>query len=310
MSNQQKQLDLAVQHNKVVAGLYEMTLIQKRIFMLVLKQIKAKDEDLQTYTVRVKDLIDLGGSNNLYARLRKEVEGLMGKPIGIEKKDGGWKLFTLIGYAEYFPNEGRLDIQIHPTMRDYFLQLKRDFTPVPIQEILKCSSVYGQRFYELLYRFRDTGVWHVSVNKLREILKLEDKYPNFTHFRKNVLKQAQRDLADTNLNFTWIEKKAQGSRRIERLEFQIEIQPENMELPFPDQYNIRQRLKNQFGLETWQINRIVEFLMIHSEKQKRVTQLLYDIQLKEADGHIRNLPAYTWKALQQDLGLQDLQKKK
>src|SRR5699024_161512 len=217
---------------------------------------------------------------------------------------------TLIGYAEYFPNEGRLDIQIHPTMRDYFLQLKRDFTPVPIQEILKCSSVYGQRFYELLYRFRDTGVCHVSVNKFHEILKLEDKYPNVTHFRKNVLKQAQRDLADTNLNFTWIEKKAQGSRHIERLEFHIDVQPENMELPFPDQYNIRQRLKNQFGLEPWQINRIIKFLMAHSEKQKRVTQLLYDIQLKEADGHIRNLPAYTWKALQKDLNLQDLQKKK
>lgn len=304
MTAKQQEFDLAVQHNKVVAGRYEMTLIQKRIFLLVLKQINAKDKNFKNYSVRVKDLIDLGGSENLYQRLRKEVEGLMGKPIGIEKKDGGWKLFTLIGYAEYFPKQGRLDIQIHPEMKDYFLQLKRDFTPVPIQEIMKCSSVYGQRFYELLYRFRDTGWWNVTVDKLREILKLEDKYANFTHFRKYVLKQAQRDLADTNLSFSWNEIKAAGSRRIERLEFQIEVQVENLELPFPDDYNIRQRLKNQFGLEKWQINRVVEFLAMHTEKQKKVSQFLYDIQLKEANGEIKTLPAYTWRVLQGELDLE------
>jgi plasmid replication initiation protein len=304
MPSKQQEFDLAVQHNKVVAGRYEMTVIQKRIFLLVLKQITAKDENFKNYTVRVKDLIDLGGSENLYQRLRKEVEGLMGKPIGIEKKNGGWKLFTLIGYAEYFPKEGRLDIQIHPEMKDYFLQLKRDFTPIPIQEIMKCSSVYGQRFYELLYRFRDTGWWTVTVDKLRGILKLEDKYANFTHFRKYVLKQAQRDLADTNLSFTWNEIKAESSRRIERLNFQIDVQIENLELPFPDDYNIRQRLKNQFSLEEWQITQVVEFLAMHSEKQKRVSQFLYDIQLKEANGEIKTLPAYTWRVLQSELDLQ------
>src|SRR5699024_1737519 len=114
-----------------------------------------------------------------------------------------------------------------------------------IQEIMKCSSVYGQRFYELLYRFRDTGWWSVSVDKLREILKLEDKYQNFSDFRRRVLKQAQRDLVGTNLSFTWEEIKADGSRRIERLNFEIDVQLENLELPFPDNYNIRQRLKNQ-----------------------------------------------------------------
>lgn len=300
--NKQGTLDLAVQHNKVIAGRYEMTLVQKRIFLLVLKQISPNDEELKTYEIRVKDLLNIGGSDNLYDRLKEEVKKMMEQVIGIEN-EREWEYSGLISFAKYTKKEGILQIEIHPKMRDYFLQLKRDFTPVPIQEILKCSSVYGQRFYELLYRFRDTGVWHVSVQKLREILVLEDKYSNFTDFRRYVLKQAQRDLADTNLNFTWKEKKAQGSRRIERLEFQIDIRPENMELPFPDQYNIRQRLKNQFKLEPWQVNRIIEFLMVHSEKQKRVTNLLYDIQIKEGEGEIRNLPAYTWKALQQDLDL-------
>lgn len=301
MASNQRKIDLAVQHNKVVAGRYEMTLIQKRIFLLVLKQITAEDENLKNYSVRVKDLIDLGGSENLYQRLRKEIEGLMGKPIGIEKKDGGWKLFTLIGYAEYFPKQGRLDLQIHPEMKKYFLQLKRNFTPLPIQEIMKCSSVYGQRFYELLYRFRDTGWWNVSVDKLRQILKLENKYANFSHFRKYVLRQAQRDLANTNLSFSWNEIKAKGSRRIERLEFHVDIKPENLELPFPDNYNIRQRLKNQFDLEPWQINQVVDYLTMHTEKQEKVSHLLYDIQLMDANGEIKTLPAYTWQVLKSKL---------
>ena len=43
---------------------------------------------------------------------------------------------------------------------------------------------------------------------------------------------------------------------------------------------------------------------MHSEKQNKVLQFLYDIQLKEANGEIKTLPAYTWRVLQGELDLE------
>src|SRR5699024_2594553 len=96
------------------------------------------------------------------------------------------------------------------------------FTKVPVLELIACRSIYGQRLYELLYQFADTGVRLMEVEELRQKLNLHNKYKNFYDFRQRVLKQAQKDVESrTNMSFTWDEIKARNWRKIERLLFDI-----------------------------------------------------------------------------------------
>src|SRR5690625_7965307 len=98
------------------------------------------------------------------------------------------------------------------------LELITYFTRVKVVKFIDCRSIYGQRLYELLYQYADTGIRLMTVEELREKLNLQNKYENFAHFRRRVLQQAKEDVEKhTNMRFTWQELKAKKGRKIDEI---------------------------------------------------------------------------------------------
>jgi plasmid replication initiation protein len=228
--------EVATQHNKLINSQQSLSLVQKRIFYLAIKQIRKGDKDYKRYYVDLSDLAP-GTSQDVYHRVSKELDELMNKTIKFVEEINGERYDTrlnLISKAQHKQGTGQLYVDMHPDIRDMLLELKGYFTKVPVMELVSCRSTYGQRLYELLYQFADTGIRLMSVEELRAKLNLQNKYKNFAHFRINVLKKAQKDVEKhTNMSFTWDEIKARKGRKIERLIFDIKVSdPKQTEMDF------------------------------------------------------------------------------
>lgn len=80
----------------------------------------------------------------------------------------------------------------------YLVELAANFTTYDLTVAISLKSTYSQRFYEFCsqYKNRENKTFFFSVEKLREMLVLEDKYTLNADFRRNVLDVAQKELKE------------------------------------------------------------------------------------------------------------------
>ena len=71
------------------------------------------------------------------------------------------------------------------------------YAPLNLNIVSKFKSFYSQRLYELLRLWSRTGqtiIKEFSVENLRFILAVEDKYPEYKNFKQRVLNQAIKEI--------------------------------------------------------------------------------------------------------------------
>lgn len=313
---------VATQRNDLLRGQQSLSLVQKRIFALAIQQIKRDDEKLKPYTIEIQDLVNAGGSRDVFNQIEGELDSLM-KKILLKKekieeskkpKTTRWAMITK---AVHNPGDGTLTIRIHEEIKQMLIKLKEqgNFTPVPVAEMLACRSSYGQRMYELLYsqRWKETGKWEVSVEDLRFSLDVEDKYKNFSGFRRRVLQKAQKDLQKhTNMRFDWEAESRGKGRKITHLIFEFSFIPGQMDLALEQpesrpelnlNYNLAGRLKENAGLSQHKINKVGEWLDKNPRQQKPLSYWLHEKvecpNPEDSGGNpIREMDAWAWANLQ------------
>lgn len=273
---------VATQRNDLIHGQQTLSLVQKRIFALTLKQIGRNDDDLKMYTIEIRDLVQAGTSANIFSKIETEADSLMKKILLKKEEIPGIKhpkttRWGMVSKAIHHPGEGTLSIRLNPEIRDMLLELKEQggFTPVPVAELMACRSTYGQRLYEMLYSWRKDGKWEVSVEKLRFSLGVEKKYPNFTDFRRYILEKAQKDLKkNTNMRFDWEEESRGKGKKITHITFTFELVADQMDLALDapaakkfDAYNLRDRLKKFARLDKKEIDKFMDWLSKKSKEE-------------------------------------------
>jgi plasmid replication initiation protein len=283
---------VASQRNDLIHGQQTLSLVQKRIFALTLKQIGRNDDDLKMYTLDLRDLVQAGTSSSIFSTIESEADSLMKKVLLKKEKIEGSKhpkttRWGMVSKAIHHPGEGTLSIRLNPEIRDMLLELKEQggFTPVPIAELMACRSTYGQRLYELLYSWRREQRWEVSMDKLRFILDLEGKYENFSMFRTRVLEKAQNDLkANTNMRFEWKAESRVKGRKITHLIFTFDFIADQMGLPLEDKpknryrdlpYNLLDRLKNVIGLDKKQLETVQKWIQNRPEQDHPMSKWIH-----------------------------------
>jgi plasmid replication initiation protein len=312
-SNKQSEEKLAVQHNDVIFGQQSFTLLQKRLYLLAVAQIKKEDEKLKTYRVRISDLVKDGTGADIYNRLEKITYQLSQKVFKRRWMEDGKRVFELwpmIDYAKHKEGEGVVEIAFNERMKELLLQLKGNFTPVSVLNQKACQTVYGQRIYEMLYSWRNHGRLEISLMDLKQALSLENEYNNFTNFRNYVLKKAQKDLEkNTNIQFTWKELKKQKGKKITHILFSFDVNedPEPLKLDGTKQtilkYNLEGRLKNTLQLEPKKQNKIKKWLTDNPDQQYPLSYWIHkNIEVpqppKDLLGNpIHSIPDWSWKLI-------------
>lgn len=128
------------------------------------------------------------------------------------------------------------------------------------------------------------GVVNVKTGK--------DKYPIWTQFNRDVIEVAAREInGHTDLTFNskpiYGDRPGRGRKPVVEVEFEVFYQAK----PEPAQLSsLHERLVKQFRLRPDQAD-----IVLATHSSEVITRQLYDIQMKAADGKVKNLGSYTAK---------------
>jgi len=217
---------LVTKSNNLVEARYHFSIWETRVFTKLVSLIQPGDEDFKKYKLQIRDLVSFFGvnDNDAYAKIKAVPDSLLKKVVTIPYTENGEERFLKTGLIAQASipkkKEGYIELSFHPDLKPYLLQLKRTFLSYDIRNVLKISSVYSIRIYELLKQYEKIGYREFDIDTLKVILGVSDKYKLYGHFKSRIILKAQEDLKlHTDIYFTFSEIKS--GRKVVALLFEI-----------------------------------------------------------------------------------------
>jgi len=198
-----KQIMLA-QDNVLTQSKQNFKVIEKRCLYKIIHEVRRQYIDTNK------------GQKNLFGDMMVDIEPSELAQLGDELKDvfnalrnlrnrdviiqndevdvaTGWIL-----EAKYYKKKNLYSVKVSGDIMPYLVELAANFTTYDLTVAISLKSTYSQRFYEFCsqYKNRENKTFFYSVEKLREMLMLEDKYTLTADFRRNVLEVAQKELKE------------------------------------------------------------------------------------------------------------------
>jgi plasmid replication initiation protein len=226
------------QANQLIESTHRLTLNEKRLTLVAAALIDSRKPlpDKGTVTITAQDFADAFGiesRGHTYEALRDAAKGLFERKITrIEKgpknsfveRDVRW-----VWMSEYREDEGSVTLGFSPAIAPYLTLLSKEFTSYKLRYVGNLSSFYSVRFYELCMQFKKTGERRVTLEKLRTILDLGEKYKDVKNLRVRVIDPSMEDINEhTDLSVSY--EPMRKGRRIVGFSFNIDAM-EQRELP-------------------------------------------------------------------------------
>lgn len=201
--------EIVVKANELVTSHLDWTPREYRIFVAHVSQISKEDEDVKNLSIKLRDLCDLSevSPENLYSEIEGLADRLTKKRIHVEEgavghRQGGY--LNVYSSCEYNEEDGTISGSFTEEMRPLLLRLKQHFTMYYRRRVLSMRSTYSMRFYEIVKRYEYEGHFKMSVDEIRKMFGLEDKYKRFGDLKRYVIEKAQSDLKEnTDLTFKY-----------------------------------------------------------------------------------------------------------
>lgn len=196
------QSGVVVKSNDLVKAKLGWTTIEHRIILTMISQLRKEDSKFDYQKVRLKEIIDRSGSksNDLYSRAEEICDKLLDQKIKIrEETENGerrYEGYNLMSACKYVEGSGAIRAKFNPDMRPFLLELKRRFTMYRLQFVMRLSSPYAIRLYEIIKMRQDLRFVHMTVEELRETLSVEHKYGRFTDLKKHILEPARKEIKE------------------------------------------------------------------------------------------------------------------
>lgn len=217
---------LVTKSNDLVEARYHFSIWETRVFTKLVSLIQPGDEDFKKYKLQIRDLVSFFGvnDNDAYVKIKAVPDNLLKKVVTIPYTENGEERFLKTGLIAQASipkkKEGYIELSFHPDLKPYLLQLKRTFLSYDIRNVLKISSVYSIRIYELLKQYEKIGYREFDIDTLKVILGVSDKYKLYGHFKSRIILKAQEDLKQhTDICFSFTEIKA--GRKVIAILFEI-----------------------------------------------------------------------------------------
>lgn len=226
-----KKNTLVVKSNALIETSYRLTTNEQRIILACISQIRRNDPpptDQVMYSISVSDFSKLfeTSSSVSYRDLKEAALKLKRREVRITQEPNGKGALkeTLVANwvqtIKYSKGSGEIRLRFNHDIIPYITQLNKCFTSYNITNIVKMSSSYGVRLYELLAQWGKIKKKEVSLEWLRDIFQLEKKYKEMSDFRKRVLIPAINDI-NQNSNI-WVEiKQKKTGRKITHIIFEF-----------------------------------------------------------------------------------------
>lgn len=192
------ELQILYKNNLLIKSSYNLSLIENRVYLTILYNLQKKSNSIYECTLHKSTFQNLihkkidhtpKGIKSILTTLKKkmiEIHEYRDNNIGVEYE------FGLIGGHKYNPDTQEYTIYALPQMYDLLISyMNEGYTPLNLSVLLGINNYYAQRLYELLRLWSGVKTKiNYSLDYLRDCLQIKDKYPNFAHFKKNVLDKA------------------------------------------------------------------------------------------------------------------------
>lgn len=185
-----------------------MNLNAMKLFRLAITQCRLNDDRFYEYRFNINELASVlqVDEKDMYRDIRNMCLYLMQMvlKVGSENPVEDWEFRHIFEKAKYEKKSRTVTILLHRDMTELFLQLRTNFTRIPIVNILSMKSKYAIRIYELLcekmmshYPYADeTAEITLSLDELRQATGTDKKktYALVSNFKNVVLYPAIKEI--------------------------------------------------------------------------------------------------------------------
>jgi plasmid replication initiation protein len=219
------------QHNLLVETRLPLSLMEARLFVLMLRCIHKDATTAPAIVIPISDLVpkSLGGSG--YESLREAVNHFLELritlPVLDDKKDV--KAINLVQAMELNSAEGVVVGVFSPLALPYLMALTDNFTVGQVDELMSLKSANTHRFYWLMRSWQFRSPITVTVAKLRELTTQEGSYGQYADFRNKVLQPSIDELNGLDFQITFSEQRK--GRAVDTVRFDIGKQDAPKQLP-------------------------------------------------------------------------------
>lgn len=208
--------------NSLIEASYKLTLQEQRILLICIAKLNPKNTNqTKNFQITAQEFLNIFpniGKKHAEERLQEAIDKLAERWIHIYKDDEKRRIRWIQEEAKYFNGEGKVEIVFSDSIMPYLTQLKGQFTSITLKNISPLKSNYSIRIYELLIQFKNIGSRTITVQKLRNMLEVEDKYQTFKSLNQWVIQPSIKELNEkSNLQISI--QTIKNGRSIKSLQF-------------------------------------------------------------------------------------------
>lgn len=282
-----------VKSNYIIEASYKLSLQEQRLIYLLTSKIEKNDFEFKPYRFSIKEIAYAIGSKhkNMYFEINKCIDNLRSRSLTIIKEKSILKT-NWLSSAEYFIDEGTVELCFDPKLKPYLLQLKNRFTKLDLEQVIKFNSHYSCRIYELLKQYERIGSRIFTIEELRIMFCIEDnEYPLYADFKRRVIIQSQKEInKKTDIHFE-IEQIKTG-RKVTQLKFIIKTNSKILK----DDAKYIEEIKNIFDEDITAAN--AEKIYRAANKNMDIIKEKYILLQQQKD--IKNVVGWIIKAIKED----------
>ena len=298
------------QHNLLVETRLPLSLIEARLFVLMLRCLHKNDENTPSIVVSVDELFPgvRGGHN--YTVLREAVKHFMEIRIELPVTNNQTDLraINLVQAMELNAEQGIVVGLFSQLALPYLTKLTDNFTVGEVNELMSLKSATSHRFYWLMMSWGFRSPITVSIERLRELTIEAGTYTQYSDYRNKVLHPSIDELNGLNFKIAFTEKRK--GRAVDSVEFKIDYQEAKPQLaiaspvksvPKEQLTPLQEKVSTRLGklkLTEAQVRKVLQIVTTDAELTKLLKEtfpILRDFETKTKPGE--NVAAATMALL-------------
>jgi len=229
---------IIAQDNRLTSARYELSLIEKRCFYFIIKEVRRTYIsgtlqrtlfDDMNLKINISDLTKEIKQEDNKKETKKALRSLRKRSFewdnGLDENHEDYEWFECGFINKTRLKKGFVEIQISSDLMPFLVELSSQFTPFSLNVAMSLKSKWSQRMYELCQKWQGTDGFRMSVQDLRNAFVLENKYPRFALLNEYVLQVAKRelkslyDIGQCDVYFEFTEERS--GRTVEMLRFKL-----------------------------------------------------------------------------------------
>lgn len=223
------------QHNLLVETPTTKTLLEAKVFALMLRSIGREESEPTTAVIPLDDLFPTGSFGGQQRQLLEEaMTRLMAASIRIPKlNEEDFHLVSLCDSIRLDSESRLLVASFGRAVLPYLVNLAGNFTTADVGELLTIRSNSAHKLYWLMRSWQFKSPHTVPVEELKA-LTTGESYGQYVDFRNKVLKPSVAELNELSFDITYSERRQRG-RAVTDITFNIgrKEKPVQLALPLP-----------------------------------------------------------------------------